>query len=92
METQTNRGLGTSSWEDMKRRKRSTEVFVKPYNPRPIKVTRWYETLEQCSEVEDERSVHYYTTPQWSGYTSHNGMYKSMYSPCEEDSSSSRTH
>ena len=91
METQTNRGLGTSSWEDMKRGKRSTEVFVKLYNPCPIKVTRRYET-EQCSEVEDERSVHSYTTPQWSGYTSHNGMCKSMYSPCEEESSSSRTH
>ena len=42
-----------------KRGKRSAEVFAKPYNPRPIKISRRYETLEHCSEVEDEKSIYY---------------------------------
>ena len=73
-----------------KRGKRSAEVFAKPYNPRPVKLSRRYEVLEeQCSEVEDEGSIHSNTTLQRSGYKAHNGMYKYVYeSPCEEEFSS----
>ena len=67
-------------------------MFSKPYNPRPIKLTRLYEMLERSLEVEKDETMYSTTTQQWSGYTARIGMYKSMYSPCEEDSISSRPH
>ena len=76
----------------LKKGKRRADVFVKPYDPCPIKLTKWYELLECDSDREKDETSYSATTQQWSGYTPHDGMYKAMFSPCEEESMPSRPH
>ena len=68
-----------------KKGKRSSEVFAKPYAPCPIKLARRYNVLESDSEVERGETTQSANMQQRSGYTMQNGMYKSVYSPCEVD-------
>ena len=55
-------------YKTQKKGKKSQEVFTKPYLPRLIKVTKWYEVLGTDSEIEQDGTTYSATMQQRSGY------------------------